>query len=47
MTPPGLKLRTALIAAELKQYTIISVLSETRLLGEGSLREEREGYFFF
>ncbi|KAK6297804.1 hypothetical protein J4Q44_G00323870 [Coregonus suidteri] len=36
--------RRALIAAELKRYNIdIAVLSETRLLGEGSLRDTQKG----
>ena len=40
--------RTALIAAELKRYNIdVAALSETRLLGEGSLKEEGAGYTFF
>lgn len=37
-----------MVAAELKRYNIdIAALSETRLLGEGSLKEEGEGYTFF
>lgn len=40
--------RTALIAAELRRYSIdIAALSETRLLHEGSLTEEGAGYTFF
>lgn len=40
--------RTALISEELKRYDVdIAALSETRFLGEGSLREERGGYTFF
>ena len=40
--------RTALVAAELKRYGIdIAALSETRLLEEGSLVEEGQGYTFF
>lgn len=39
--------RIALISEELKRYDVdIATLSETRLLGEGSLREERGGYTF-
>lgn len=37
-----------LIATELKRYNIdIAALSETRLLGEGSLKEEGASYTFF
>ena len=40
--------RTALVAAELRRYNIdIAALSETRLLDEGSLKEEGMGYTFF
>ncbi|XP_072118275.1 heat shock factor 2-binding protein [Mobula birostris] len=40
--------RTPLIAAELRRYNIdIAVLSETRLLDEGSVTEEGMGYIFF
>ncbi|XDV49726.1 hypothetical protein PO909_018920 [Leuciscus waleckii] len=40
--------RTALISEELKRYNVdIAGLIETRLLGEGSLKEERGGYTFF
>lgn len=40
--------RTALVAAELRQYNIdTAALSETRLLDEGSLKEEGVVILFF
>ena len=40
--------RTALVAAELRRYDVdIAALSETRLLDEGSLTEEGQGYTFY
>ena len=40
--------RTALIANELERYNIdIAALSETRLAGEGELRERSADYTFF
>ena len=40
--------RTAIVARELSRYAVdIAALSETRLSGEGSLREDGGGYTFF
>lgn len=40
--------RTAIIARELQRCRIdIAALSETRLVGEGQLEEEKGGYTFF